>query len=232
MLTIRLILSATFSTDRLRVMSAAAAILSRASERSGIGVAILATHALLIYGLCSWAPIRAAFEQTPIEASLIDAPAPDPLAPPPPEPKIVSVELPAMEPPLITITDEPAPNAITVARVDQPAPPPPPIEAAPRIVTEVAYLEPPAPKYPPESRRSGEEGLVVLKVLINETGRAARVDVERSSGYARLDAAARAAVERALFRPYVENGVPHMALAMIPVEFTWKSRSAGRAGRS
>ena len=54
----------------------------------------------------------------------------------------------------------------------------------------------------------------------------ARVDVEQSSGFARLDAAARAAVERALFKPYVENGVPRMALAMIPIEFTWKSRAA------
>jgi protein TonB len=69
-------------------------------------------------------------------------------------------------------------------------------------------------------------------VLINELGRAARIEVERSSGYARLDAAARAAVERALFKPYIEDGAPRMALAMIPIEFTWKSRAANRGGRS
>jgi protein TonB len=100
------------------------------------------------------------------------------------------------------------------------------------VITDVAYLQPPAPKYPMESQRSGEHGLVVLKVLINELGRAARIDVEKSSGYMRLDQAARAAVERALFKPYLENGVPRMALAMIPVEFTGKSHSASRSGRS
>ena len=210
-------------------MSAAAAFLSRASGRGGIGAAIVAVHVVLIYAICSGSPIRAMLAETPIEASLIDAPAPDSTEPPPPVPQIVAMQLPSMEPPLVTITDEPAPNAITIARVDEPAPPPPPAPSAPRMVTDVAYLEPPAPKYPLESKRSGEEGLVVLRVLINELGHAARIEVERSSGYARLDAAARTAVERALFKPYVENGVPRMALAMIPVEFTWKSR--GRTGR-
>ena len=214
-------------------MSAAAtAVLSRASGRGGIGAAIVAVHVVLIYAICSASPIRAVFEQTPIEASIIDTPAPEAEAVPPPPPQIVSVTMPTMDPPLLAITDEPAPNAITVAKVDQPAPPAPPANTAPREVTDIAYIEAPAPKYPPESKRTGEEGLVVLRVLINELGRAAQIDVERSSGYARLDAAARAAVERALFKPYIENGVPRMALAKIPVEFSWKSRAANRAGRS
>jgi periplasmic protein TonB len=212
-------------------MSAAAAVLSRASGRGGIGAAIVAGHVLLVYAIGHWAPIRQVFQQTPIEASIIDLPAPETEAPPPPQPKIVSVELPTMDPPLISISDEPAPNAITIAKVDQPVPPAP-AEGTPPVVTDVAYLQPPAPRYPAESRRSGEEGLVVLRVLINELGRAARIEVERSSGYARLDAAARAAVERALFKPYIEDGAPRMALAMIPIEFTWKSRAANRGGRS
>lgn len=213
-------------------MSATAAVLSRASGRGGIGAAIVAVHVVLIYAICNWSPIREVFDQTPIEASVIDTAPPEAEAVPPPPPQIVSVTLPTMDPPLITITDEPAPNAITVAKVDAPAPPAPPANTAPREVTEIAYLEAPAPKYPAESKRTGEEGLVILRVLINEAGRAAQIDVERSSGYARLDAAARAAVERALFKPYIENGVPRMALAKIPVEFSWKSRAANRAGRS
>jgi protein TonB len=134
----------------------------------------------------------------------------------------VPVITPSVEAPLITLTEEPPPNAITVAVAE--APPPAPEPAAPRIVSDVAYVEPPQPRYPPESRRSGEEGLVVLRVLINEMGRAARVDIERSSGHRRLDEAARLAVQRALFRPYVENGVARMALATIPIEFSWKAR--------
>jgi periplasmic protein TonB len=212
-------------------MSAAETLLSRASGRGGIGIAIAAAHVLAIWALCNATPIRAALDQTPIEASLIDAPVEEFEAPPPPPPQVVAVELPTIEPPVITISEEPAPTAITVVKSETTAPAPP-ASGAPRVVTDVAYLEPPAPKYPPESKRSGEEGLVVLRVLINELGRAARVEIERSSGYARLDAAARAAVERALFKPYIENGVPRTALAMVPVEFTWKSHSATRGRRS
>jgi periplasmic protein TonB len=212
-------------------VSVAAAVLSRASGRSGIGLIIGLAHVVIIYAICNTTPIRTALDQTPIEASLLDAPVEQTDAPPPPPPQVAQVELPTMDPPVIAITEEPAPTAITVAKTEDPAPQPP-VQGAPRVVTDVAYLQPPAPKYPPESKRSGEEGLVVLRVLINELGRAARVEVERSSGYSRLDAAARAAVERALFKPYLENGVPRMALAMIPVEFTWKSHSASRSGRS
>ncbi|HVY79453.1 MAG TPA: energy transducer TonB [Steroidobacteraceae bacterium] len=194
----------------------------------------MALHVALIYALCIWQPIRTVFHEVPIEASIIDAPFVAPQEAPPPPPQMMSVHVPAIEPPLISIAEEPAPNAITVAHVEQrPAPAPQPATTAtPHEITDVAYIQPPAPKYPPESRRTGEEGLVVLRVLINEAGRAAQIEVERSSGYARLDAAARAAVERALFRPYVENGVARVATARIPIEFTWKSRAADRAGRS
>jgi protein TonB len=210
--------------------AAAAALVSRFSGRSGIGFAIIAVHVVLIYGLCMWSPIRQVFNQAPLEASIIDMPNVTEAALPPPPPQIAPVQLPTMDPPVITISDPPPANAITIAKVEEA--PPQQTQGAPRVITDVAYLEPPAPKYPPESRRTGEQGLVILKVLINELGRAARIEIERSSGFARLDAAARAAVERAVFRPYVENGVPRMALATIPVDFTWKSRAAARSGRS
>jgi protein TonB len=188
---------------------------------------------LLIYALCSWAPIRAAFVEVPLEASILDMPVVAPEDVPPPPPQMESAQIPTIDPPVISIAEEPAPNAITVTQVEQkPAPPPKPANAMPREITDVAYIEPPAPKYPAESKRTGEEGLVILRVLIDEAGRAAQIEVERSSGYARLDAAARAAVERALFKPYVENGVPRVAMAKIPIEFSWKSRAANRAGRS
>jgi protein TonB len=209
-----------------------ATLISRVSSRGGIGLIIGAAHLLAIWAISTAAPVRAVFDQTPIEASIIEAPVEQTEAPPPPPPQVEPVQLPTMEPPLVTITEEPAPTAITMVKSEDPAPPPAPVQGTPHVITDVAYLQPPAPKYPMESQRSGEHGLVVLKVLINELGRAARIDVEKSSGYLRLDQAAKTAVERALFKPYVENGVPRMALAMIPVEFTGKSHSASRSGRS
>jgi protein TonB len=111
-------------------------------------------------------------------------------------------------------------------------PPPPKVETGPRVISDVAYLDPPRPLYPPESRRSGEQGLVVLRVLVDESGHVAKIEVERSSGFARLDDAARKAVAEAQFRPYVENGVPRQALAVVPIEFTWKSHAASNSRRS
>ncbi len=202
--------------------------LSRVSRRGGVWLVIGAVHVALIYVVTSWSPTRVTLDATPIEASIVEAHALPSEAPPPPPPQLEQPTLPVIEQPLIAINEEPPPNAITVAVAEQP-PPPVAAPAALHVVTDVAYIEPPQPRYPPESRRSGEEGLVILRVLINEIGHVARVDVERSSGHVRLDEAARLAVERALFRPYVENGVPRMALATIPIEFSWKSRRADKS---
>jgi protein TonB len=74
--------------------------------------------------------------------------------------------------------------------------------------------------YPSESSRRHERGTVVLRVLVDALGRPAQIQLERSSGYARLDAAARDAVQKALFRPYEVNGVAQPAQVLIPIEFT------------
>jgi protein TonB len=206
-------------------------LLSRVSQRGGAWLVIGAVHVALVYVVTSWTPIRIALDSTPIQASIVDVPASPSDAPPLPVPQLEQPVLPVIEQPLVTINEEPAPTAITVAVAEKPpAPAPTPAPAAPPVITDVAYIEPPHPRYPPESRRSGEEGLVVLRVLINETGAVARIEIEQSSGHSRLDVAAWQAVKRARFRPYLENGVPRMALATIPIEFSWKSRRADRSG--
>ncbi len=64
------------------------------------------------------------------------------------------------------------------------------------------------PEYPIEAVQNGEQGAVVVVVHISPAGRAAGVDVERSSGYVLLDEAARAAVLRWRFLPAVKDGQP------------------------
>lgn len=202
-------------------------LFSRISQRGSVWLVIAAAHVAVVSAFAHWSPVRLNIESPPIEASILDMPAPTTAAPPPPVPKLVEATTPVIEPPLITLTEEPPPqNAITVAVAETP---PAPAPVAARVITDVAYVEPPQPRYPPESKRSGEEGVVILRVLINELGRAARIDIEQSSGHARLDNAARAAVQRALFRPYIENGVARTALAVIPIEFITKSRRAEKS---
>ena len=73
-------------------------------------------------------------------------------------------------------------------------------ETAPPAVTharfDADYLRNPPPAYPPLSRRMGEEGQVILRVLVSPDGRPEQVDVQLSSGSSRLDQAAREAVGR------------------------------------
>lgn len=89
----------------------------------------------------------------------------------------------------------------------------------PKLVSSVEYVREPVPRYPSQSRRLREQGLVMLRVLVDEAGKACSIEIESSSGYARLDHAAREAVARAAFRPYVEDGEPRRAIVFVPIEF-------------
>lgn len=77
------------------------------------------------------------------------------------------------------------------------------------------YLRQPEQIYPPISRRLGEEGKVVIRVFVDETGHPEKATIHKSSGYNRLDEAARKAVLGALFKPHTEDGqaVPVYILA-------------------
>src|SRR3989338_6040619 len=49
------------------------------------------------------------------------------------------------------------------------------------------YLRNPAPRYPEEARRAGQEGLVVLLVRVGREGLPGSLEVQESSGYPILD---------------------------------------------
>jgi protein TonB len=103
---------------------------------------------------------------------------------------------------------------------------PTPVGDVPKLISAVEYVREPTPRYPPQSRRLREQGLVVLRVLIDEKGQACDIEIESSSGYVRLDHAAKDAVARAAFRPYVEDGAPRRAHVLIPIEFSLNSTKA------
>jgi protein TonB len=84
----------------------------------------------------------------------------------------------------------------------------------------VEYLEAPQPEYPAIAKRMGEQGKVILRVLISERGRPEQVEVQKSSGFARLDEAARRAAMQALFKPHTEDGKPVPVYALIPINFS------------
>ena len=69
------------------------------------------------------------------------------------------------------------------------------------------------------ARRNGETGRVMLRVMIDASGRPAQVAVATSSGHAALDEAAVSALRAAQFRPYLDGGLPQAVWVVIPINF-------------
>lgn len=86
-----------------------------------------------------------------------------------------------------------------------------------------AYLQNPAPEYPQLSRRMGEQGRVLLRVLVSSNGVADRVKIETSSGSSKLDEAALRAVEKWNFVPAKRSNQPVSAYVLVPVKFSLNS---------
>ena len=86
-------------------------------------------------------------------------------------------------------------------------------------VFNAAYLRNPPPRYPVSARRRGEQGTVLLKVLVTREGAAASIDLEKSSGSAALDQAALDAVKSWRFVPARRGGQPVEAHVLVPIVF-------------
>ena len=91
---------------------------------------------------------------------------------------------------------------------------------APRF--DADYLDNPAPTYPPLSRKAGEEGRVLLYVLVEASGLPSKIEVRTSSGFERLDRAAMAAVKRWKFVPAKQGAEAVAAWVQVPIVFSVK----------
>jgi protein TonB len=81
------------------------------------------------------------------------------------------------------------------------------------------YLRNPPPPYPEECRCRGEQGTVMVKVLVSPRGTAQSVALSRSSGFGPLDRAALDAVRRWRFRAATMGGMPIESYVMVPIRF-------------
>ena len=77
----------------------------------------------------------------------------------------------------------------------------------------------PAPQYPIEALRSGEEGTVLVLVTVDAAGLPSDLVIEKGSGSRALDHAALAALRRWRFQPALRQGVPVGGALKIPVNF-------------
>ena len=84
---------------------------------------------------------------------------------------------------------------------------------------DAGYLQNPAPVYPSISRRLGEEGRVMLRVFVEPSGLPSQVEIKSGSGSARLDQAAREAVQRWKFIPARQGSDAVAAWVLVPIVF-------------
>jgi len=86
-----------------------------------------------------------------------------------------------------------------------------PVSVAPAIIPITCKK----PEYPTESFKANESGSVLLRFFINVDGDVTQSQIERSSGYDRLDEAARTVLQACKFRPGSINGRPVAAWAPV-----------------
>jgi protein TonB len=87
---------------------------------------------------------------------------------------------------------------------------------------KAAYLNNPRPAYPLLAIRQGAQGQVLLLVEVLPDGRAGRIEVEKLSGHAMLDAAAMNAVRAWRFTPARKDGLLTTQTVRIPIHFNLK----------
>ena len=199
-----------------------------------IGLGLVVVLHLLLFWAISSGLARAFVKkiQGPVEAVLLEDTKPDipPPPPPPPPPKNLPPPPPAYVPPVDVQVSAPAPvNAIAaVSATPQPPAPVVPTVTAPAVVAAPAVRTAAVvnasncekPEYPSASRRLEEEGTVSLRFLVGTDGKVIQAEVEKSSGYKRLDEAARAGLSRCAFKPATVDGKPEQGWATM--KYTWR----------
>lgn len=204
----------------------------RHPRRHGLGTVLVVLLHLLFFWALQSGLVRTVTQKAQVvvdavllseDKPLIPPPAPKNLPPPPRNAPPPPARVPPVETP---VAAPPAPAAVT-AVTSTPTPPAPaaPAAAGPKTdavrtaaVVNAAQCE--KPDYPSASRRLEEEGTVHLRFLVGVDGKVIQAEVEKSSGYKRLDEAARAGLSRCQFRPATVDGKPEQAWASM--RYTWR----------
>ncbi len=204
-------------------------------ERLVNGGIVLALHLVLGY-MALYLSVKNELIQLPLSISvrllpMMEEKKVEPAKPLPPPPKVVRRAPPVQPQPVLAVASAaPSPSNFVVAPqppvpVAQPiaAPPAPPAPPAAIVAArfDADYLHNPKPVYPMLSRRNGEEGKVLLKVLVSTQGAALEVAVSKSSGYGRLDSAAADAVARWSFVPAKRGDEPVESSVIVPITFAF-----------
>lgn len=203
----------------------------RQPQRHALGIALVVLLHLLLLWVIQSGLSRSVIQKAQVVVDVLllaqDKPQPPEAPPAPPKPQRVTPTPPAPVLPSVPVpvVAAPAPNAVTVApSAPAPAPATPAAPAArsesvrTAAVVNAAQCE--KPEYPSASRRLEEEGTVHLRFLVGADGKVMQAEIEKSSGYKRLDEAARAGLAKCQFRPATVDGKLEQAWASM--RYTWR----------
>ena len=200
------------------------------SQRSGLLAVVIGLHVGVFLLILAAKTVVPQIMEMPLVVDLLQAapivkpPEAKPLPVVKPQPiKQQHTPTPRIPTPQIEATQStlPAPAAPVAAPPVEikPAPPAPAAEPLVQPRFDADYLKNPAPNYPPLSRRMGEEGKVILRVLVNPQGSAESVEIRTSSGSQRLDDAAVNTVKHWKFIPAKRGDTAVQSAVLVPIIF-------------
>lgn len=208
----------------------------------GIGIALL-LHVILIYGFTSGLATDLVEKvQKTVNVGIVPEAPPPP--PPPPDPVEIEADSRPKQPqqraptkafvPKAEVENaKPSPNAITgvtnevteatpaIEKAAAVVPDAPPVQKAEPVKTVAKLMKGcRLPQYPKRSEEKGEEGVVVFRFLVGTDGRVTSAQLVKSSGFDRLDSAAKEAFMQCRFTPGTIDGVAQTSWVKQP--FTWR----------
>ncbi len=212
-----------------------------ASRNTRIVATVLLLHVAAIWALQSGL-MRTVVDLIVPSEVIVEMAAPEEAAPLKTQPRVEQQATPtpqraqvAQPVPQLLALDKPSPAAAeqvyvptpvtapSTSTYNTPAASPAPAVAAPSALvlptTDADYLNNPKPPYPPLSKRLREQGKVIVRTLINADGTAQQAEIKQSSGFDRLDEAARTTALKWRYVPGKRAGVAEAMWFNVPFTF-------------
>ena len=207
-------------------------------QRAIIVSAVVVTHAAVV-AMILRAEVRVDQPPQPhvirLQIAAFAGPQARQSSPPPMRPSLADAQ--QSRPQMKPAQSQPAQSQMQATSPTTPVTPAEPVgrAAAPSITNNIAVSEDRQPTidasfrgnqppvYPVIARRRGEQGTVILRVLITPDGRASDVELVRGSGSAHLDRSAIETIRQWRFVPAIKGGRPAAAW----YEWRWEFRLEG-----
>jgi protein TonB len=199
------------------------------SSRSWFIALIVLLHAGFFWALTHGVTIGDLKLEPPVIVDFLPdktKPEPEPLKPKPPEGGMQADVDPVPLPPEIDYREKAAEGAPQADPRAEPVAGPgsnepvPPIVVEPKSDPRYPFTE---PAYPVSEIRMGHEGTVYLKVQVLPNGRVGAVQIERSSGFVKLDESAMREARTWRMKPGMHDGVATAMWTVVPIKFRLKN---------